>query len=527
MAHVFKLLSLAQLCHNAVQSSQAMIMKTCFFLLLGLWLLPVYPQTVPFDSVVRSEMSGTWFNPDVSGAGLVLEILDDGRALLTWYTYDESGQQMWLYGVGAVQGDSIDVVDVFRTEGDPFAQNIANNPATNLPWGEVKLRFQSCNQMVLSYDGGVIFGTGEISFSRLTHIQNHSCVEQRKFLMGMTPFPFAASSEGYETGFQIAAEHGDIIAHHYDNGIPWPQMRNSKEFSALPQTIQTEWQERLKRTLPDHKIYLALTPIAITRDQLAPYKAEEEDIPLSVIGEPWASARFNDNDVVIAYRNYIETAVEFFRPDFLSIGIEVNLLNVNRPDLWADYVDLQKQTYEYISNLYPSLPVFVSVTANEFYPNITEVNRDQHIAAFREIEPYTDFFALSIYPYMSALLTDSIPDDYFQVLDLISNKPMAITETGYLAESLTLDFGNGNVLQFNGTDALQQQWIEFVLNQAQARDLRFVINFVNKDYDLLCQQINCVDADRLWEDTGLIDENDRERPALASWDAVLNRRYTR
>jgi len=505
----------------------AMLMKTLLLVLLSLWLMPVQSQTTPFDSIVRSEMSGSWFNENVSGAGLVLEILDDDRALFTWYTYDMNGEQMWLFGVGQVQGNEILVTDVFTTQGAPFATDISNNPAITMLWGDVRLRFTDCNNMQLQYDGGAVFGSGAIAFSRLTHIQNHTCVDERKFLMGFTPFPFAASEAGFNTGFQIVAEHGDIVAHHYDNGIPWPEMRNGAAFDALPQAIQAEWQGRLQRTPAGHKIYLALTPIAISRDQLAPYKAEQEDIPLSTIGEPWASARFNDVDVVLAYRHYVQTAVEYFRPDFLAIGIEVNLLNVNRPDLWADYVDLQRQTYEYISALYPSLPVFVSVTANEFYPDITDVDREQHLAYFREIEPYTDYFALSVYPYMSALLTNSIPDDYFEVLDAISTKPVAITESGYVAEFIDLDFGNGVAFQFRGTDALQQQWIEFVLSQAQSRDFRFIINFVNKDYDELCLQINCVAADRIWEDTGLIDENDRERPALQSWDAILNRRYHR
>ena len=40
---------------------------------------------------VGPAFSGTWFNPDRSGEGWVLEVLDDGSALLLWFTYPPAG----------------------------------------------------------------------------------------------------------------------------------------------------------------------------------------------------------------------------------------------------------------------------------------------------------------------------------------------------------------------------------------------------------------------------------------------------
>ncbi|MCU0755862.1 MAG: hypothetical protein MUE46_12180 [Xanthomonadales bacterium] len=49
---------------------------------------PVYPAS----------LNGTWHDPARDGEGLVVQVQDDGNALLVWFTYDDAGRQRWLYG---------------------------------------------------------------------------------------------------------------------------------------------------------------------------------------------------------------------------------------------------------------------------------------------------------------------------------------------------------------------------------------------------------------------------------------------
>ena len=44
--------------------------------------------------------SGSWFDPTRDGEGFVLEVLPDGRPLAYWFTYDLSGRQAWMVGIG-------------------------------------------------------------------------------------------------------------------------------------------------------------------------------------------------------------------------------------------------------------------------------------------------------------------------------------------------------------------------------------------------------------------------------------------
>ena len=474
-------------------------------------------------NIVKPEITGAWYNPQRSGEGILVEILDGDRALVTWYTYDQMGQQMWMLGVGEIENNTISNMSMTITHGAKFGNDFLASDVIRETWGTMDLEFFSCNSAKLIYNSATGFGSGEIDITRLTSIQNHSCDQKRAFFMGFTPFPTELSSQGVETAYQIIDAHADIIAQHFDDGIPWPEMLNSASFEALPDVVKADWNFRKSRTKVGKKVYLAITPIAISRDQLAPYKGETADTPLSEIGEPWVSATFDHPDVIQAYKNYAQVAIEFFHPDFLAIGIEVNLLSINTPEKWQSYVNLNKQVYLYLHNLYPTLPIFDSFFANNFYPNITEADVANQIARFREIEPYTDYFALSVYPYMSAFLTNDVPTDYFKVLDAITSKPLAIAESGYMAEPIGLDFGGGNIINYTGSEQKQKDWVEFLMQQSEQRDFRFIINFINQDYTILCQQLNCDDSVRLWENTGLFDENHNPRQALTIWDGYLQR----
>lgn len=50
-----------------------------------------------------------WFNPDRDGEDVFLQVLDDGRVLLTW-SYGNDQRQVWLVGAGS--SDPYGAVDI-------------------------------------------------------------------------------------------------------------------------------------------------------------------------------------------------------------------------------------------------------------------------------------------------------------------------------------------------------------------------------------------------------------------------------
>ncbi len=339
--------------------------------------------------------------------------------------------------------------------------------------------------------------------------------EKRNYYMGFTPFPYDISSEAVDYVYNKLETDADIIAHHFDDGVPWVEALADTDFHP---NIMADWQYRLSRTPATHKKYVAVTPISINRNSLAPYKAEEGNLPLPA---PWDTISFNHPYVKQAFLNYCKRVVEFFDPDYFVIGIEVNFLMKLRPDLWDSYFELHKFVYQQLKTIYPALPIFVSFTGMDIIPEYSDANLVNQYQALNDMMPYTDIFGISVYPYISSLLTDPVPQNLFDRIFEYSSKPIAICETGYEADTISV---NGGLVTIEGSPELQNNYITYLLNKAQEYDVEFVINFVLRDYDALWQAIGSPDDFRiLWKDTGLYDENGDPRIAHQTWMDWLNK----
>ena len=338
--------------------------------------------------------------------------------------------------------------------------------------------------------------------------------EPRPFRLGFTTVPYDISFEAVDYTYATIAEDADLIVHHFDNGVPWPEALAGDPW---PAGLQAEWDDRLARTDPSLAVMLSMTPINFWRDGLALYRGDEGDQPLP---PEWEGRSFDDPDVMAAYADYVLRSVAFFDPDYLVTGIEVNMLLTARPDLWPGYLALQQATYDAVKAQYPELPVFVSVLGMATIDGISDHDAAAQRAALPDILASSDYFALSLYPYMTAYMTTPLPDTLFDGLFDLSDKPLAITETGYLAETLTVAG-----LTFESTPEKQADYIGWLLGEAQARNAELVVNFVLRDYDALWEKIGRTDLAAVWRDTGLFDEDGSARPAMELWRAALARPY--
>ena len=103
------------------------------------------------------------------------------------------------------------------------------------------------------------------------------------------------------------------------------------------------------------------------------------------------------------------------------------------------------------------------------------------------------------------------------------DKPVAITETAFPAEDLSLERFKGNILK--GDPTWQLEYLDLIFNQMSAVDCKFLIWFVIRDYDQLWVLMEEQGADEIfksWRDTGLIDEKGGSRLALGYWDKWLS-----
>lgn len=301
---------------------------------------------------------------------------------------------------------------------------------------------------------------------------------KRSFLMGFTPWPYDATVEAVEWTYDAINENGDIISHHMEEGVPWPEAYAGESFT---DEFQTEIASRVERYQADKKILLSVSPLNMGRDGMALYRGSSESMALPL---PWDSYDLNSNEVKTAYLNYIERMVELFKPDYLIIGIEVNLLIRNSPVLWEPYIELHNYVYTQIKKKYPDLPTGVSVFCVPYFPDWSpEDDLEEQLIGLKQLEASSDFIAFSVHPFMSALTAEKFPDDYLKKLFEITTKPVAVSESSYPAQywqTITKP-----IIDFNGTPEKQEKFLSSLLNESNIYESLFVIWFSIHDYDAL------------------------------------------
>lgn len=123
---------------------------------------------------LNGSFSGSWFNPNRSGEGFLLEATnsDDPTLVATWFTYSpsgDSGKQVWLVGSGPIRLNESMITNTIITEGAAFGDNFDPSAVNRIPWGTLKFTFTSCTTGIVEYDSVIKdFGSGTIQIQRLT-----------------------------------------------------------------------------------------------------------------------------------------------------------------------------------------------------------------------------------------------------------------------------------------------------------------------------------------------------------------------
>jgi hypothetical protein len=338
----------------------------------------------------------------------------------------------------------------------------------------------------------------------------------RGFLMGFSPWPWDATLEAVDWTYQTIMTNGDIVSHHIEEGVPWPEALAG---SAVPAAYSAMLADRVARTPASKKVLLQINPLNTGRDGLAGLRDNTINAALPA---PWSGYALNDANVKTAFANYALYMVNTMNPDYLQIGIEVNLLKRNTPALWAQYVELQCSTYAAVKAAHPTLPISVSVFSVPFFPEwSTQDNLTDQQNALADVSACSDVIGFSVHPFMSALLAESFPADYFDRLFAHTSKPIAITESSYPAQV----WSTGG-LTWNGTPAKQADFLNKMLVAAQGHQLQYVIWYTVRDYDQLWNGALAQDPIALiWRDTGLYDENGVAREAMNTWSAAFSKTY--
>lgn len=338
---------------------------------------------------------------------------------------------------------------------------------------------------------------------------------ERPFRQGFTPYPPDVTEEAIAWTYAGIATTADLIAHHFDNGVPWDEALRGLPY---PPLVANEIARRLALTPPGMPVYLAVTPISNLRDGLALAWTDQGAVPLE---EPWASRSFDHPAVRKAFFRHCVRMIDTFDPDYFAYAVEIDLLARLAPESFQAFRKLLRSTYRKLQARYPELPIFFTFTLGQ--PGHWEEVR----SVVEPLLPYTDVLAVSTYPYLAAGLDgrpQNIPEDWFsQARDLAPEKPFAVAETGFTAEPVDLPTLG---VHLPGRKAWQKRYVKALLGELTRLDASFVVWFVLGDYDKLWERAEEMGASELfkaWRDTGLYDERLHRRPALKIWKRYLRR----
>lgn len=340
--------------------------------------------------------------------------------------------------------------------------------------------------------------------------------------MGFTPWPYEATVAATSNTYTLVQNNGDIISHHLMSGIPWEAAYNE---TTLPSGVESELASRLDQTLAGTVVFLSIDSLNAARDDLAPNWGNDGEEPRP---SPWDTRGFGDAEVAEAYSHFALDMIDRFNPAYFNYAPEISelILNDSTTTRFDAFVTFAQTVYGTIKAEHPDLPLMVSVALKS--PGSTDAVTIQN--RFSEISDYVDIVGISVYPYAFYAHGDkgdpaNMPSNWLsQILTIAGDKPVAVTETGWIAEDLTIsDYGYAE----QSDAGKQEDYISRLMAAAGDLSLEFVIWFSIVDYDALWSDTLGQDnLSKLWKDTGLYDENLNTRPALDVWQRYYSRERT-
>ncbi len=350
--------------------------------------------------------------------------------------------------------------------------------------------------------------------------------DKRSFYMGFTPWPYAATIEAISDVYGFINFEGDLVAHHFQQGLPYTESNilNIDGYSAA--NIRSEIDGRISSTDSGKVIYLAIDSLNASRNGLIDqWDGSGSNRPRTA---PWDSRNFDSTEVITAYVEFSIAVIERFRnsygrlPEYFNYGTEVSELMINSSADFTKFIFFAQNVYAALKAQYPSVKFMVSLALKD--PGSSAMSTVA--AGFDQIKNYVDVVGISVYPY--AFFThvekgnpDNLPSDWIsQIKTIAPGKPYAVTETGWIAENLSIPAYSLNV---TSDGAAQARFAEKLFEECNELGAEFIVWFTSYDYDTLWTDTLGSDSlSKIWKDTGFISETFDERPGLATWRAWMS-----
>jgi len=331
--------------------------------------------------------------------------------------------------------------------------------------------------------------------------------------MGFSTWPYDATIDAVLDTYAKADLHGDILSQHVMGGVPWPEAFAGDPYHP---SVEADIAGKADTTPDGIEVVLAADALNSGRNGLALYWGATTEMPHPA---PWDTRDFNSPEVIQAYSNFALDLIGRFDPAYFNYGVEASDLILSNFDAWTRFLVFAAGVSANIKTVHPDLPLMVSAALK--HPGSSEMAA--LIDRFPDVLPYVDVVGISVSPYVFFGHSDAgdpanLPEAWLsQAVALAGEKPMAVTETGWLAEDMDIPSLS---LDVDGSTAWQDDYARALLNESNTLGLEFVTQFTVVDYDLLWSGVlGEAPLARVWRDTGVYADVATARRVLTTWDA--------
>jgi hypothetical protein len=322
----------------------------------------------------------------------------------------------------------------------------------------------------------------------------------RTFLMGFSSLPRELNAASYADTIEFAGDHGDIVL--IQRELPWTDFLPGAQVSES--VARTTASERDAVNDKDLRLFFAIdvTDGATGRDRLV-------GLPPDLSGRGFA-----DPGVRAAFASYAEYVAINYQPDYLALGVEMNLYYREQPDDFDDFVSLYDATYDIVKQRSPKTQVTVTFQYEDMQGLLPR--DDPHFADWHLLDLLSgrmDFVAISTYPSFAYGSAAAVPDNYYRKLQAFTDRPIAFAEMGFASTP-----GQDGVN--SGTEQGQEVFLQRALREAQELHMPFAVWFSIWD-----PQYARGTAFSAFQSIGLRRADDTPKPAWEAWEEAARRPY--
>ena len=321
----------------------------------------------------------------------------------------------------------------------------------------------------------------------------------RNIALGFGAIPANTTQDGYIDTFVNAARYADVIS--IQRTPPWTEFFAGGDISDA-----TEETTRLETGLLDQYGWLQAL-YAIDPTDPTVQRSRVADLPPGI--DP--ALGFESEELRAALVNYAAYVAKNYRPAYLVIGVEINMLYERSFDQFEAFVEAYNEAYDVAKAANPGMLVFPSFQLEDLLGRLDQVH-EPHWEVLDWFEGRMDALAITTFPFAGNIQSArDLPADYYAQLTRHFDGPIIVAQAGYPSAPV-----DGEALV--GTEQDQEAFLSRLLGDADAHEFALVSWVAALDPAIATSGLAA-----LFRDTGLRRADGSNKIAWTTWEMWASR----